>query len=253
MNRDDIYTSLGEAEIEIKRRNKDLVLKKKLDDFWGENKPDFIYDKKPRSVLSKSIMTPNLEFKYFMDISKEIGLDICLWEYNKGKFVGKNQEKRHLGKMFFYHGHGKKNGNKIDHTNILDFSKEEGKKMFDVNTLCGKKLVDFHHDILEKVFPNKNFNIKDISEWFDKTRYMDAYYLYYLSLFIRDNILFENFFFDGEKEETKFTCDNFLPSFKKAIEIFGCKPLIVPLLPQEHEKSHFWLSYDEKIKEMLNI
>ncbi len=250
MNRDDIYTSLGEAEIEIKKRHKDLKLKKKLEDFWGKNLPDFIHDGSPRSVLSKSIMTPNLEFKYFMDISKEIGLDICLWEYHEGKFVGKNQEKRHLGKMFFHHGHGKKNGNIINHKNIVDFS-EEGKKMCDVKTLSGKSLVDFHHEVLEKYFSKEHFNIKDISEWFNKTRTLDLYYLYYLSLFIRDHILFENFFFDGEKEECKFTCDNFMPSFKKVTEIFGYKPLIVPLLPHEHEKSHFWLSYDEKTQKIV--
>ena len=108
MKLDDIYTSLEEAEIEIKRRHKDTALKKKLDLFWGKNKPDFICSDGPRSVLSKPLITPNLEFKYFIDISKDINLDTCLWEYENGKFVGKNQEKRHLGKMFFYHGHGKK-------------------------------------------------------------------------------------------------------------------------------------------------
>jgi len=251
MNLDEIYTTLEEAKNEIKRRHKDIELKKKLDSFWGENKPDFINNDGPRSVLSKSIMTPNLEFKYFLDISKEIGLGICLWEYHNGKFVCKNQEKRHLGKMFFYHGHGKKNGNKIDHKNIIDFNKEEGKKMNQVYTFCDKNLVEFHHKILKEHFPDENFNIKDISEWFDKTRYLDAYYLYYLSLFIRDHILFENFFFDGEKEESKFTWDNFLPSFKKATEIFGYKPLIVPLLPHDHEKNHFWLSYDEEAEKIV--
>ena len=69
-------------------------------------------------------------------------------------------------------------------------------------------------------------------------------------MFIRDNILFENFLFD-EKEESKFTLDKFLPSFKKTIEIFGVKPLIVPLLPHEHEKSDLWFSYDEKVQKIV--
>lgn len=250
MNLDEIYTSLGEAEIEIKRRHKDKKLKKKLDDFWGENTPDFIHKDGPRSVLSKPLVTPNLEFKYFLDITKEIDMDTCFWEYSNGKFVGKNQEKRHLGKMFFYHGHGKKNGSIIDHKCVVDFTKEEGKRICDVNTVCDKNLIDFHHKILKKNYPKEKLKIKDISKWFDKTRYLDAYYLYYLSLFIRDHILFENFFFD-DKEESKFTYDKFLPSFKKVTELFGYKPLIVPLLPHEHEKSHFWLSYDEKTKKIV--
>lgn len=250
MNKDDIYTSLKDVEAEIKRRHRDKSLKKRLDDFWGENKPDFINDGGPRSVLSKPLITPNLEFKYFLDVSKEIDMDICLWEYGNGKFVGKNQEKRHLGKMFFYHGHGKRGGNIIQSRSVVDFTKEEGKKMSEVRTVCGKSLIDFHHEILQKHFPEESKKIKDISKWFDKTRYLDAYYLYYLSLFIRDHVLFENFLID-EKEESKFTFEKFLPSFKKAQEIFGCKPLIVPLLPHEYEKSHFWLSYDEKTQKIV--
>lgn len=251
MNTEDIYISLHEAETEIKRRHKDLDLKRKLDEFWGENKPNFIYEKSPRSVLSKSLITPNLEFRYFLDISKDIGLDRCLWEYHTGKFVCKNQEKRHLGKMYFFHGLGKNNGHKLEHRNIVDFNKEEGKKISDVSTLCGKKIVDFHHDLLNKHFPKEKLKTKDISEWFNKTRYLDAYYVYYLSLFIRDHILFENFLFD-EREESKFTLDKFLPSFKKVTEMFGVKPLIVPLLPHENEKNDLWFSYDRKVQKNVD-
>ncbi len=247
MKKEDIYTSLEDAKNEIKRRHKDVKLKKKLEKFWGENKPDFLCDDRPRSVLSKPLITPNLEFRYFLDISKDIGLDKCLFEYHHGKFVGKNQEKRHLGKMFFYHGPGKKNGCKIEPLNIVNFNKEEGKKIHEVETICGRKMVDFHHEILSKRFPEENFNTKDISEWFNKTRELDHYYVYYLSLFIRDHVLFENFLF-SEKEESKFTLEKFLPSFKKVAEIFGVKPLIVPLLPQENEKNNLWFSYDDDVQ-----
>jgi len=251
MNLDDIYTSLSEAKEEIKKRYGDKELQKKLNDFWGKNIPDFIDNNGPKSVLSKSLITPNLEFKYFLDIAKEIGIDMCFWEYGNGKFVGKNEEKRHLGKMFFYHGHGRKNGYKIDHKCIINFNKEEGKKMCEVNTICNISLTDFHHKIIEGYFLNKNFNIRDISSWFNKTRYLDEYYFYYLSLFVRDNILLENFFFDDDEEESKFTFERFLPSFEKIIKVFGYKPIIVPLLPFEHEKNKFWLSYDEKTQKIV--
>lgn len=254
MNPNDIYTSLGEAEAEIKKRHNDPALKKRLEDFWGENKPNFICETGPRAVLSKSIITPNKEFKYFLDVSNILNLDKCFFEYHRGKFVGKNQEKRHLGKMFFHHGKGKKNGDKTEHISVVDFNKHEGKKMSEVDTVFDKKMVDFHHELINKSLPNEKFNLTDISEWFDKTRYLDAYYVYYLSLFIRDHILFENFLFD-EKEESKFTLDKFLPSFEKVTKIFGVKPIIVPLLPHEHEKNDLWFSYDEdvqkKVKAML--
>lgn len=238
------------AEMEINRRHGDKELKQKLEEFWGENKPDFLDEAGPRSVLSKVLITPNREFEYFLDISRDIGLKTSFWEYHSGKFVGRNQEKRHLGKLFFYHGLGKNNGHIIDHKNIVDFNTEEGNRISDVKTLNGKSLVEFHHDILKKRFPDEAFRIKDISEWFDKVRNLDEYYVYYLSLFIRDHILFENFLYN-EEEESKFTINKFLPSFEKVTKIFGVKPLIVPLLPHEHEKSNLWFSYGECSKKIV--
>ncbi|MFA7252691.1 MAG: hypothetical protein WC027_02435 [Candidatus Paceibacterota bacterium] len=250
MELESIYTSLSDALVEIEKRRKDIKLQKDLEVFWGENKPDFLKKDGPRLVFSKSLITPNLEFKYFLDVSRETHLKTYLLEYGNGKFVGKNQEKRHLGKIFFYHGRGKHNGSKIDHLNVVDFNTEEGKLIKNVKTLFNKKLSDFHHDILSERFPEEKLEMIDISDWFDKTRYLDAYYLYYLSLFLRDNILFENFLFD-EEEESKFTLEKFLPSFQKIVKIFGVKPIIVPLLPREHAKSDLWFTYDEKVEKHI--
>lgn len=248
MNTDDIYTSLKDIQGEIERRQNDTALQERLDVFWGDRKPAFVTGGEPKLVLSKSLITPNLEFRYFLDIAEDIGLERSLWEYTVGKFVGKNQEKRHLGKLHFFHGRGKKNGKKIDHLNVVNFNTEEGKQMRDVMTLNGQTLVDFHHDLLSKRSPAENLKPIDVSEWFDETKKLDLYYVYYLSLFIRDHILFENFLPDDE-EESKFTVEKFFPSFEKVTEIFGIKPLIVPLLPIEHEKSSTWFSYDEETQE----
>ncbi len=112
-------------------------------------------------------------------------------------------------------------------------------------------LVDFHHKLLAKRFPNEYLMTNDISEWFDKTKNLDLYYVYYLSLFVQDYILFENFLFD-DTEESMFTRDKFLPSFEKVIQLFGVRPLIVPLLPIEYEKSNAWFAYDEKVQKSVN-
>jgi hypothetical protein len=250
MSYDYIYSTLEDAVSELDKRKDDKVLEKKLLDFWGENKPYFFDNEVITAVLSKPIITPNLEFKYFLDVAQEFGLSISLLEYKDGKFVGKNPEKKHLGKLLIYKGHGKKNGNKLEHLSIVNFNKEEGKKLSEVATLTGKNLATFHSDLLKKAFAEFDFKTFDISSWFNRTRYLDAYYLYYLSLFIKDGILFENFVMD-QKEESKFTFEKFIPSFEKATEIFGVKPLIVPLLPLEHEKSNLWFSYDEKVEKII--
>lgn len=207
--------------------------------------PDFLDEEGPRSVISKSLITPNREFEYFLDVSDEIDLKKGFWEYHAGKFVGMNDEKRHLGKIHVLHGRGKKNGQKIEHFNILNFNKEEGKCLADVMTDAGCKLTEFHNKILCESHPERDIKTIDISTWFNKTRFIDEYYVYYLSLFIRNFILFENFIAD-EKEEGKFTIERFLPSFQKIESIFGMRPIIVPLLPFEHEKSSIWYSYSSE-------
>lgn len=251
MDVNDIYTSVSEARLEIERRQKDINLKKKLELFWGDNKPDFLDKDKPKAVISKPIITPNLEFNYFVDIVNDFGFDFSCFEYLEGKFVGKNQEKKNLGKMCFRHGQAKNFNEIINYKNVVNFNTQEGKKLKEVETIFDNKLHDFHKILIEKSFPGKKINIQDISEWFDKTKNLDDYYVFYLSLFIRDHVLFENFLMN-EKEESKFTFSKFLPSFKKVTEIFGVKPLIVPLLPFEIEKNSLWFSYDEGVEKNIN-
>lgn len=249
MKNENIYTRLCDIENEIKKRRDDIELKDKLENFWGENKPNFI-KADTRLVISKPLITPNIEFKYFIDLAREFDREVSLFEYLNGKFVGINDEKKHLGKMYFYHGKGKKHGNIINKINILDFSSQEGKTLKDVALSNGKKIKDFHREMLENKFPNTQLDIQDISEWFDKTKNIDEYYVFYLSLFLRDFVLFENFIFD-DKEESKFTLKRFMPSFEKVEKIFGYKPLIVPLLPHEEEKSKTWFYYDGDVEEYV--
>ena len=246
----DIYTHLSKAKAEIRKRRSDRKLSKKLNEFWGCNRPPFITPGGPKAVFSKSLITPNFEFNYFLDIIKEIGMRKEFWEYSHGKLVGKNKERKHLGKIYFHSGFGRNHGHKIDHTTVVNFNTDEGRMVKDISTLYGESLVDFHHNLLKKSSKRK-LNIVDISEWFDRTRYLtEYYYLYYLSLFVRDYILFENFIFDNE-EEGKFSKERFLPSFKKVEKMFGVKPIIVPLLPREYEKSVYWFFYGKKIKNFI--
>ncbi len=247
MDNENIYTNIVDLEKEIEKRRNDKELNEKLLKFWHIHKPDFIRDN-TCLVLSKPLITPNKELKYFLDIAKEFNFKTLFLEYLKGKFVGVNEEKRHLGKMYFYHGRGKKHGSKLNHVNIIDFTKQEGKRVEDVMTVNGKSVKDFHRQILKNKFPDNNFDIIDISPWFDNTKHLDEYYVFYLSLFIKDFVLFENFIFD-DREESKFTKEKFMPSFEKVTKMFGYKPLIIPLLPHENEKSRTWFYYDGDIEE----
>jgi hypothetical protein len=246
-----MYTTLSEAKKELEKRWNDKELKKKIENFLGEDLPE-IFKEKPRAYLVRDIISPNFEFFYFLDLVKEARLDIGLCEYSGGKLVAKNFNKYHLCRMFFHNGMGKKNGDKIDTFNVIDFNKSEGKTMNKVKTIWGNKLIDFHHKLLKKITKVNPEKIFDITSWFNahrnKTEY---YYLHYLALFLAHGILFENFLFSKGEEE--FTRKKIIPSFKKLEKIFGIKPLVVPATLLEDESEAYWWYYPNSIKQCFKI
>jgi len=239
----ELYTPLSVAKKEIWRRWNDKELIKKVEDFLGGDIPKFL-KKKPRVVLSRDIISPNKEFFYFLDLIKQVDdISPAFIEYLDGKFVARNFNKYHLCRMFFHNGIGKKRGDIMETLNVVNFNKEEGKKIKKVKTIFGEKLVSFHHNLLNDSI--KGFNKKDIfdfSKWFNchrkKTKF---YYLHYLALFLTHGILFDNFI--ASKGEEEFTNEKIIPSFKKLEEIFGIKPLVVPLTPVESEDDLYWWCY----------
>ena len=247
MNIEDAYTMLSDAKKEIERRWNDVELRKKVEEFLGNDIPEIFKDG-PCAVLVRDITTPNNEFRFFMDIAAELNLKIIFLEYSKSKFVAKNINKYHLCFMHYYKGIGKKDGTKILKEKIVDFNIMEGKLLCDVTTLNNQNLIEFHRDLLFRKYPTiQREDIFDFSDWFNQHKNIDGYYyLHYLALFICHGVLFENFILgNGEKE---FTEQKILPSFLKLIEIFGVKPLIVPATPLKYENNLFWWYYKDEVE-----
>jgi len=246
MKVEDIYTPLSEAKEEIWRRWNDKELRKKVEDFLGGDIPDIFKDG-PCAVLSRDIITPNNEFRFFMDVVDHLELPVKFFEYSKSKFVAKNINKYHLCYPHHHVGVGKKGGVIISKEKIVDFNAMEGKPLNNVVTCNNKNLVDFHHEMLFKKYPHiKEEDIFDLFDWFNRHREVEGCcYLHYLALFICFGVLFENFIFsNGEKE---FTEQKIIPSLLRLSEIFGVKPLIVPATPLKHENNLFWWYYIDKI------
>ncbi len=241
-----VYTPISVIKDEISRRWNDKDLRKRVNDFFGENILSVMKDEQ-RSVLSRSIISPNKELEYFCDISKELGIKPLLLEYDS-KFVAKNPDKYHLCNLPFLDLDLDRSAVSTIRNKVVDFNLYEGKYFKEIKTFRGDGIVNFHHDMLKIKDPSFGIEIHEFSNWFNKTRNLsEYYYLYYLSLFVCNGVLFENFMLK-DKEEYKFFHKNILPSFKKVTEIFGVKPLIYPLLPIKHEKSHVWMSYDILLK-----
>lgn len=242
-----IYTSLSVAKEEIWRRWNDKELRKKVEDFLGGDVPEVFRGNAPVAVLSRDVISPNKEFIYFMDLVQETDLDSVFLEYLDGKFVARNFNKYHLCKMFFYDGTGKRRGNEINTFNVVNFNKMEGKKIKDIKTINGKSFVDFHHKILKEAAPEIQIDkIYDISLWFNKHRKISEYYAHYLALFLCYGVLFDNFIM--KNGEGDFTQKKIIPSFKKLEELFGIKPLVVPLTPIKDEGELYWWCYPNSVR-----
>lgn len=250
----DIYTPLTQAYKELQERRQNKELCASIKKFFGDKLPSFT--DKPHAFISRPIATPNFELRNFIDHTKTIGLDPIILEY-PGKLVAKNPDKYHLCMMYFHNNFPQQVIPTFSKMKIADISAYEGKLLGSVETNNQINIQEFHHAILLDEFPSLKDSLFDFNEWFNQTRNLtDYYYLYYLMLFLCNGILFDNFFFN-DTEESKFIAHKFLPSFERVKELFGIKPLIVPLLPLEDERSHKWLYYPgsvrETIKKIYNI
>lgn len=236
------YLTFSQIQSELIKRRANTELKQKVEDFLGEDFPDFLKNvENPVAILSRAIFSPTMEMRYVMDVLKSYQLEPKLLEY-PGKFVTINPEKLHLAKMRFFKKTPKGKTSRRVNT-IVDFQKYEGTPLSDVRTNEGELLKDYHNRLFLEQFPSSE--IFEITEWFNKIRKKyDNYYLGYLSLCIYHGVLFENFLFDIECEK-EFYEKKILPSILKAEEIFGVTPLIHPMIPLKNEADNSWLHYPD--------
>lgn len=246
-----IYTPLSEALklLEERRNNKELV--SKIDLLLKDSMPDFFKKNEPFGILFRHISTPNNETRHFVSILKDTFLRPVICEYHDDLFTPDSNEYKHsLGKIRV---HKISNKSIIEHEkiSILDFNKEKGKKIKNVETNLGVSLVNFHRDLFNLHLPNSNTLFYDLSDWCKtngKTPY--EYYKVFFIFFITHGILFENFLFC--KEELDFSRKIILPALEYVTNITGEKPLIVPITPIDIEElDGYWLYYPHSTKEFI--
>ncbi|MCF7831831.1 MAG: hypothetical protein K9M36_03030 [Candidatus Pacebacteria bacterium] len=243
-----VYTPMSEA-LEKKEKNKvNDNLNKKINSFLLEIPEPMQNDH--RAVLFRHVTTPQYEIKRFHDIAIGFGLQPLFWEYHEDKFTSNNKTKHALGRLHVNKGRGADKRTIVKKYTIFDFNKYNGKKISEIYTDKGERLIDFHHKLLDKVISNASNLAFDSSDWLKKHG-DDAslYYSKFLSLFLSHAILFENFMLD--ESEKDFTVGIFLPAFLEAVRFFGEKPIIIALNPTEIEGEDFWYCYSPLLEDMI--
>ncbi len=233
-----VYTDLDQAIIELKKRQGDSFLQKRILELFGEIPPPL--QQKISAVLSRQVATPNYEIKLFLERTYDKHISPVIFEYCDDKFISANQLKRALGVMKFQDVLSEKFIRKK--RNVIDFHHSDGKKFRDIKTNWGESFVDFHHSLLQRIYPNCSSFIFDGSSWFTANgKNAKEYYCHYLGLFIQNAFLFENFILEGR--EYDFVKKTVLPAFLETYERTGYKPLIVQLLPPSVENHEYWTCY----------
>ncbi len=242
MNINDIYTPLEEAKKELERRWGDKDLEKKVYEFLKGNVPE-ILKKEPRFLMIHQLITPDNEFNLFIDTSIKIGLKPLCLEYLEDNFVTTNINKIGLAKAKLIDRFNKKTGEIVfKHKKVISLASgnHENRTFNELETVQGEKLVNFHHRILKERF--SNIDTVDISYWIKSFGpKSNDWYPYYLALFIRNGIVFENYIEDGK--EGDFTKKILIPHFLSVTKHFGVKPLIVEGVPKDQVNDTIWRSY----------
>lgn len=241
----DIYTPIEAAKEEIWRRWTDASLRERVKEYLNGDIPA-VFQVEPMGVLDRNIISPDIEFSSFLELSSIAKIKPLGCEYLEDKFCSCNTDKLGLTKLAFFQGKNKKGEVILSYRTVVDCGHYDGKQFSDIKTLWGEDLVTFHHRILALKGPK--INIFDLSSWYKSHGKSAAgYYRNFLALFVCNGILFENFVTDDS--ESEFADRVVIPAVRELEIKFGLKPLVVPLAPPDEASDKYWWCYPAQIEE----
>jgi hypothetical protein len=247
-NLKEIFTPLKEAVIEIKRRQSDKNLFKKVEDYLNGDVPFHFAQSEPIFYLSRHIATPNYEALRFIELTKPFGLPVVIGQDTKGLFVPHNELKRSLGKLPVTKGVSRNLDEIVEHFTIFDFSEHQGKPFSEISTKFAVKLIEYHNELFRKIYPEE-MNIVDEAEWIDRNHRdnLVEQYKKLLSLLIVHGVMLESY----PPNEVDFVSNVLKPAFKEVSELFGVNPLIVEHIDSKLEETRNWNGYPSVLYQFI--
>lgn len=240
---------------ELERRQKDPVLKKKVEEYLSGDIPDYFKDG-PILYLARHVVTPNFETLRFIHLMRQLGLKTVVSQDSKGMFVPYNQVKKALCKLPVCRRVSQKGGKLNEHyenVTIVDFDEADGRTFSEIQTLWGEGLIDFHTRLFTELLgKNRDIGRPDDAEWIDRhhRESLLAHYKHLLALFLVHGIFFENYDLN-DKHEVYFVKNVLRPAYRFVEKKFGYRPLIVQVFPTTFESNRFWISYPKRVLDIV--
>lgn len=247
-----LYVTPEVAKEEIWKRWNNEELRREVSNFLGNDIPS-VFERCPRIVLARHIVSPNWESIHFLKLAQEVDLQPLYLEYLNDRFTSGNFDKYHLAKLFFYDGKGKRGGDKVSAEKIADIEKYHGEPICNVNTKWGESLVTFHHRIFQETSLCDDYesNTLDVSSWYARHGgNAKAYYPNFLAFFLCYGVLAELFLLYTEEDRIFFE-NTVMPALDMLEKKFGILPLITPISSLEQGADLSWKYYPEFTKKMI--
>ncbi len=247
-----VYTPLSEALIILEERQKDPILMAKIEKLLKGNIPEILKIKKC-GIMARQLATPNYENRAFISIANDNNLHPVFFEYFDDKFTSNNKYKHSLGQLHINNRVDKNGDDVIEKINIIDFNKNNGKKINEIKTLWNESFVDFHKKLFG-LYNLYNFSFFQETDWYEKRDEKPIeFYTNFFLLISCYGILFENFTSSIDDPEGKFSIDVVLPALEIVTNLTGIKPLIVPIPPMDLESDDLWYSHLSIINKLIPI
>ena len=186
-----IYTPVDQALTELRRRRQDRDLVARVAAFLGNDIPDYLLSD-DCFVLARHIATPNNEALYVLEQAHRHGAMAVFSQDPNDMFTSVNNLKRRLARPEICQETA--TGRAYRKLDILDVPAAEGLALKNLRCRDGRRLIDFHNGLFEKV-EGTNYRIVDDSDWIDRNHRGDmmSHYRRFLALFVTHGILFEEF------------------------------------------------------------
>ncbi len=207
-------------------------LREKVERWWrqrGFEFPDVFGSRNGIGFVSRHVATARYEDCAFILLAERAGL-VPVWStYIHDKFVDRSPVKYSYVCPRIVTGFGNRSGSPIVKKLIHAHPKAvEGMPIDRIVTKDGENLVGWHRRLLEVVCPGAL--VTDPSDIYRASGGARGYYPLLLSLGVAHGVFFEDFHGGETGEELRrFTQGVFEPSFDEVANLFGAKPLIVPL------------------------
>lgn len=239
-----------EAAAELKKRQNIPGLRRRVEEYLQGDIPEY-FKNGPVLYLGRHIATPNFETLRFIHIVEPLGMKTVVSEDTGDLFVSQNHAKRALCKLPICHRITQKKNRyheKVEYFTVVDFKEAEGKRFFDIETVWGERLVDFHTRLFAELVDG-HAERHDDSSWIDRNHRGNLleHFKKLLALFIVHGIFFE----DYVPRDANFVQNVFRPAMRFVEEKFGYRPLISQLVPESPESELFWICYPNKVADLI--